>query len=223
MSNSIPILDGNYINHGILINIYVNGVNYNIASSYNSVSFDGLTYTGLGDYLSIGDIQDDIKATNNTISVGLSGVPSYVLGDANLLSLVLTQQIKGSRIIIKRAFFNRENREIINAYTRFNGYVSNFSLSENIDAESRTSTNSIILQCSSIHGVIEKQISGRRTNPKYFGTDTSMYRVTAIADRPFDFGKPFVGNSNAAAPSAGAGGDTAQGTVDTAGFTSETG
>ena len=207
MSNSIPELEGNYINHGVLINLNVDGEIYNIANSYNSVVYDGLTYTGLGDYLTLSEIQDDIKATNNSISVGLSGIPSEVLGEYNLLGLVLTQPIKGSRIIIKRAFYDRESREIIEAYTRFNGYVSNFSLSESVDNDSRLNTNSITLQCNSIHAIIERQISGRRTNPGFFGTDTSMYRVTTISDSPFDFGGRFVGNVNT--PSAAAGSETA--------------
>lgn len=210
MSNSIPELDGSYINHGILITLTVEGVDYNIASSYNPVVFENVTYSGLGNFLGVSEIQDDLRATNNSISVSLSGVPSYILGEANLLSLVLTQQIKGSKIVIRRAFFDRETRAITTAYTRFSGYVSNFTLSENIDIQDRSSTNSITLQCGSIHGVIERQVSGRRTNPNYFGTDTSMYRITTIADRPFDFGKPFVGNTQGSAPSAGAGSDVVE-------------
>jgi hypothetical protein len=169
------------IRHGLLIQLNVGGTNYYFANTYNPVTYQGAIYSNLGAFLNVSEIQDDLRATNASIQVSLSGVPSYILGEPNLVSLVLTQPIKGSRIFINRAFFDPDTANVQEVVRRYSGYVSNYTLSESIDQESNEMTNSITLQCSSIHGIIERQISGRRTNPKDFGTDSSMYRVPLIA------------------------------------------
>ena len=146
----------------------------------------------MGSFLNITEMQNDLRATNNQLSVSLSGIP---VGDdtPNFLNIVLNSKVKGSRIKIYRAFFNPNTLTIQNVYQRYNGYVSNYSLGENWDQENRLVSNTINLQCSNINAIIEKQYSGRRTNvgdqDKFFPGDTGMYRVKLLADTQFDFGK----------------------------------
>jgi hypothetical protein len=195
MSNSIPAVQGSAIKHCILIDLTVNETDFYISNAYGPVTYQGNTYTQLGHFLSMGEMQDDLKVTNNQISLSLSGIPPDD-GSPNYLTVVLNSNIKGSRIKIYRAFFNPGD-DYFNpnqVYLRFDGYVSNYSLSENFDQDNLLTSNNISIQCSSIHAILERKFSGRRTNDgdqKYwFPTDTGMYRVKTLTDSQFDFGKP---------------------------------
>jgi hypothetical protein len=184
--------DSTFIRHGMLIDLTVNTTTYYISNLYSTLSYDGKQYQTMGSFLNITEMQNDLRATNNQLSVSLSGIP---VGDdtPNFLNIVLNSKVKGSRIKIYRAFFNPNTLTIQNVYQRYNGYVSNYSLGENWDQENRLVSNTINLQCSNINAIIEKQYSGRRTNvgdqDKFFPGDTGMYRVKLLADTQFDFGK----------------------------------
>jgi hypothetical protein len=207
MSNNIPEVDANNIRHGILVEITVNTSTYYLSNLYKTVSYNGNSYTQMGPLLNLGEVQDDLKATNNSLTLSLSGIPSTIVEETDFMQLVLSEPVKGSQVKIYRAFFDRGLNLISTAvYLRFSGYVSNYSLNESWDQQTRSSSNSVILQCSSIHAVLEKKYAGRRTNDKdqkfWYPTDTGMYRVKTLADTSFDFGKPYT------APTGGNTGDT---------------
>jgi hypothetical protein len=105
--------------------------------------------------------------------------------------MALNTNLKGSRIKVYRGFFVDE--QLSQAYLRFNGYVSNYSLSENWDDAERLTSQTVTLQCSNLLGILEKQYSGRRTNEKdektFFPGDTGFDRIKSLADSSFDFGK----------------------------------
>jgi hypothetical protein len=188
--------DAQNIRHGMLIDLNVNGTVYYLSNLYKTLTWNGHEYQTMGSFLNITEMQNDLRATNNQLSVGLSGIP--VSDDTpDFLNVVLNSKVKGSRIQIYRAFFNPNTLTIIDVYQRYNGYVSNYSLSENWDQEDRLTSNSISLSCSNINAIIERQYAGRRTNPgdqeKWFPNDTGMYRVKLLADTQFDFGKKYSG------------------------------
>jgi len=195
MTTNIPAVQQSSIKHAMLIDLEVNGVSYYISNAYAPITYLGNSYTQLGHFLGISELQDDLKITNNQITLNLSGLPSDD-GGPNYMGVVLNSGIKGSKIIIYRAFYdiNSGNFNATQVYQRFNGYVSNFSLSENFDVTNRTIGNNISIQCSSIHALIEKRYTGRRTNDQdqqfYFPDDVGMYRVKSLSDAQFDFGKP---------------------------------
>jgi hypothetical protein len=126
------------------------------------------------------------------------------------MSIVLNSNLKGSAIRIYRAFFDISTGYYnpTAVYLRYSGYISNYSLNENWDQENKLVSNAIGIQCSSIHAIMEKKYSGRRTNDgdqKYwFAGDTGMYKVKSLSDSQFDFGKPYT----APATPGGGGGDT---------------
>ena len=194
MTTSITAVQGTHILHGLLIDLTVNGTTYRIANSYNSVTWNGNQYTQLGHLLGLSEIQEDLRATNNSLTVSLSGIPSDVTGEPSYMDIVLNSNVKGSLIKIYRAFFNTEDHYLVtsNVFLRFQGYVSNYSISENWDVDGKVMTNTIALQCASNNALLERQYSGRRTNTDSFSTatDFGMYRVKAIANTAFDFGKP---------------------------------
>ena len=198
MTTSIPALQATHARHGLLIDLEINGTTYRIANTYSPVTWNGNSYTQLGHLLGISEIQEDLRATNNSLTLSLSGIPSDVTGEPSYMSIVLDTPVKGSLVRIYRAFFSTTNGGLLadQVYLRFSGYVSNFSISENWDVDSRVMTNTISLSCSNLVSIIDKQYSGRRTNNSdqtyWFPGDTGMYRVQEIANTAFDFGKPYT-------------------------------
>jgi len=198
---------GTNITHGLLIDLTVNTSTFYIANTYSPVVYNSNTYSAVGHFLGITDIQNDIRATNNNLTVSLSGIPSQGgETEPNWVSAVLGSKIKGSRIEIRRVFFNSDTYAIEpgQVYLRFRGYVSNFSLADSIDSATLIGTTSVSLQCSNINAVIEKRLGGRRTNKeeqrRRYPNDTSMDRVRVISNKPFDFGKPYVAPIDPNAP-----------------------
>jgi hypothetical protein len=213
MTTVIPELNRNFIKHCLLIDIYLNDTTYYISNAYAPVTFDGHTYTQLGHFLGMSEIQDDLKATNNQINIQLSGIPPDD-GSPNYMNIALNSNLKGSKIKIWRAFFDQSGFFNPSAvYLRFNGYISNYSLNENWDQENKTTSNAIAIQCSNVHAILEKKYTGRRTNDtdqqSLYPGDTGMNYVKSLVDTQFDFGKPY------SAPASSGGADT---NYDTTGF-----
>jgi hypothetical protein len=181
----------------LLIELQVSSTTtYYISNNWQQISYGGNTYTQLGYFLQMSEMQDDIKPTSNQVQVALAGVPSTILPD--FAALALNTQLKGSEIRIRRAFFN--NNQLVDAYLRFSGYVSNYSLSETWDDAERMTSFTVSLQCTNLLALTERQYTGRRTNEKdqkiavlnngsINSTDTGMDRVKILADSSFDFGK----------------------------------
>jgi hypothetical protein len=186
-----------------LIKISVNATDYFIANTYGPVTWNGDSYLGLGHFIGMNELQDDLRATNNAIQISLSGIPKDP-GEAGLgaynsyIQLILNTNIKGSRVKIYRAFFDTTSRELLadQVSLRFSGYVSNYTLTDGIDQQAKIGTNTVVLQCASVNAILEKRIAGRRTNAtdqkNLYPADTSMDRVVVISRTSFDFGKPYV-------------------------------
>lgn len=197
MTTTIAALNESSIKHCLLIDITVNSTTYYISNAYAPIVYLGNSYTQLGHFMAMSEIQDDLKVTNNQISITLSGIPPDD-GSPNFLSIVLNSYIKGGKIKIYRAFFDVSTGyyNATQVYLRFSGYISNYNLSENWEQDSKTTSNAVGIQCSSIHAIMEKKYTGRRTNDgdqqRFFPGDTGMYRVKSLADTQFDFGKPYT-------------------------------
>jgi len=195
----IPALNATRINHGMLIRITVGpGQVYYIANTYSPITWQGNSYTALGHLLGTNEIQDDLRATNNQLQITLSGIPIGSEQPAAYIAMMLDQPIKGSRVDIWRALF-RDNREFLEDQTslRFSGYISNYAVTDASDLQNMANTRAVTVMCSSVHAILERQLSGRRTNNtdqlRLYPGDVSMARVSAISNTAFDFGKPYTG------------------------------
>jgi hypothetical protein len=195
----IPALNSTRINHGMLIRITVSPEQvYYIANTYSPITWQGNSYTALGHLLGTSEIQDDLRSTNNQLQITLSGIPVGSEQPAAYIALMLDQPIKGSRVDIWRALF-RDNREFLADQTslRFSGYISNYVISDASDLQNMANTRSITVMCSSVHSILERRLSGRRTNNtdqiRLYPGDVSMARVSSISNTAFDFGKPYAG------------------------------
>jgi hypothetical protein len=188
------------IEHGVLIDLTLDGTIYYISNCYKSITYNGNTYEALAGFLQISEIQNNISNANDEIQVSLSAIPP------EYIAATLGQPIKGGEVNIYRAFFDYTTQEVITGeiYRRFTGIISNFSVQEDIDVvNAEPSVNhTITIIASSIMGVLENKISGRRTNRQDYqivwpelgnsASDPSMDRVEVLFNSSFDFGKPYV-------------------------------
>jgi hypothetical protein len=202
------------IEHGVLIDLTLDGTTYYISNCYKSIVYDGNTYEALAGFLTISEIQSNISNANDEIQVSLSAIPP------NYIAATLGQPIKGGEVNIYRAFFDYTTQEVITGeiYKRFTGIISNFSVQEDLDVtNAEPSVNhTITVIASSIMGVLENKISGRRTNKQDYqivwpelgnsSTDPSMDRVEVLFNSSFDFGKKYVAQAASTVNGGGGGG-----------------
>lgn len=152
------------------------------------IEFNNITYTGIGNLLSITDSYSELKVNQSEMTLGISGIPNSSITD------FLTHKIKGSSISVIRAFFNPTTGQVLdisgNPVGRFTGLVNNYSISESWSDMS--ATNTVNLMCSSLVGLIQNKQAGRRTNDidqkAFYPGDTSMDRVLSLSNSNFNFG-----------------------------------
>ncbi len=231
MAQTIAAVSGAAIEHGVLIDLSLPDPTtgaatlYRISNCYTDVVYNGNTYTALGGFLQVTDIQGDLQNTNNDISLGLSAIP------AEYIEAIMKYEIKGGNIRIYRAFFDTATQQISNIggvdqiFLRFDGIINNYAVQEDIgNNQTADVTHSITVTASSILAVLENRRSGRRTNeqsyrvyyPEQYITsaidnaegnpllpaDYSMSRVVALRAASFDFGKPYTGSAAAGSAAA---------------------
>ena len=175
---------------------------YRLADKIGTISVPGIGYSfyGLGQLLSITSSASEIRPSSNDVTVTLSGLTNSALQE------FVYSKIKGSQVKIWRgfpAFTTGSDINFVipagfpggvdpNPMLRFQGFVNNIQFEEQWDTDSRTSSNTIILNCSSTVDILQNKISGRRTNPeshkKFYSSDVSMDRVPNLETAFFDFG-----------------------------------
>lgn len=150
------------------------------------------TYLGVGRLMGVTSTSSELRVSPADITITLSGIPSARINE------IVNSKIKGAPVRIYRALFNATNGNLLsisgNPLGRFQGFVNNYSLNEEYDSSTRTSTNTLVLTCSSNVSVIERKIAGRRTNPssqkRFYPNDLSMDRVPNLVNSEFNFGGP---------------------------------
>jgi hypothetical protein len=146
--------------------------------------------TGLGNFLGITASTSELRVSSDNLTLTITGLP------VSSVTNIINSNIKGSRINVFRAFFDPVTEEILpldqNPLGRFFGIVVNYNVEETWDYDSRTSSIQVGIICSSLVSVLENTYTGRRTNSadqkRWFPTDLSMDRVTALQNSSFQFG-----------------------------------
>jgi len=189
----------------------IEGTTYYIANTYKPYTIGTTTYTALGSLVGMTNIKDELRVSNGDIGVVFSGIPT----DQDYVSLVLNSKVKGAPIKIMRGFIdNNGNLEGNTVYTRFDGIIHNYSISESREQFGTEAYHSVTLQCSNINTILEKKIAGRKTNEQgmkaYYPNDGSFDRVATLMSTAFDFGKPANANGTGSAGS-GRGGNNGVG------------
>ena len=159
----------------------------------NSFIYDGNTYTGLGGLMSVTASNSELRPTSSELTITVAGIPN------TSISSVINSKIKGASVWIYRVLFDPVNGTPLdldqgNPFARFRGFVNNYTLTEEYDVQSRTSTNTIQFICKSSLDVLQNKVNGRLTNPisqkKFYPDDVSMDRVPALQNISFNFGAP---------------------------------
>ena len=156
------------------------------------ITFGGYSYTGLGGLLGISSTTSELKSSNSSVTITISGIPNGSIEE------IVNSRIKGSKVTIYRAIFDSNGalRSDIspNPVGRFYGFVNNYSLDEEYDIDARTAKNTIAIICSSKQELLGNKVAGRKTNPSsqktFYSTDVSMDRVPNLVGANFNFGVP---------------------------------
>ena len=183
----------NSIGSALLIRIAVPGepVTY-FSTYYRDLTVGGTTYTGLGNLMSITPTQNDLRISEQTLTIAITGLVS------SNQALVRDTPVRGSPITIKRYVFNPTTGQGLaiadNPTGRFFGIVTNWSMEFTADADNRNAQIVITLDCASTVSVLANKFAGRRTNPDdmraLYPNDASFDRVPNLARSNFDFGVP---------------------------------
>lgn len=155
-----------------------------------TVTINGDSYTGVGRLMDVTSSSSELRVSGNDVTITLSGIPDSAIAEINSIKL------KGSSVDIYRGIFNATTGVILNIsgnpVGRFRGFVDNYSLNEEYDINTRTSSNTLIITCASIVDILDNKIVGRKTNPssqkRYFPNDLSMDRVPNLESATFNFG-----------------------------------
>jgi hypothetical protein len=158
-----------------------------------TTSVNSESYTGLGRLVDISGTNSELRSSSMQLSISVSGIPNTSIAE------IVNSKIKGCPVIVYRVLFDPEtgNRlpETDTPLTRFRGYITNYTLTEDYDIDSRTSSNTITFNCSSVIDVLQNKISGRRTNPVQqkllYPNDKAFDRVPTLKNSAFDFGSEY--------------------------------
>jgi hypothetical protein len=198
---TINAVTGSQINHAEFVKLTVGnaGTVYTFCNAAAPITVGGITFSNLGALLNVGDVQRDIKATSDDLTISLTGIAS-----ANI-SLILSSDIKGSLVEVWRGFFDANNQIITTPTTqffkRYQGIINSVAITEDFNTEMRTRIATCSISCSSMRRVLENRLSGIKTNQNswqfIYAGDTSMNRVSEISNTFFDFGSPPKTNTQA--------------------------
>jgi len=156
------------------------------------IEVNGEVYQALGGLMGITDTRSEIRASSGELTITISGIPNTSIYE------IVNSRIKGSPVMVTRVLFDPATNQMLNIpgnpLAKYRGFVNNYSLQEDYDVRSRTSTNTIVLTCASAIDVLANKVSGRKTNPysqrKFFPNDLSMNRVPTLENATFNFGAP---------------------------------
>lgn len=165
---------------------------YTFCNAAAPITVGGITFQSLGVLLSVGDMQRDIKSTSDDMVISLTGI------DPVNVALILSSEIKGSKLEIWRGFLDSNNQIITTPTTqffkRYQGLVNSVGISETFDSQARSRIATCSISCSSMRKILENRLSGVKTNQDswqfFHPGDTSMDRVMEISNTYFDFGRP---------------------------------
>jgi hypothetical protein len=132
-----PVQNTNNIRYANFVRITTPSATYRFATTPSALTIpavDANPFTGLGQLVSVGSAQRDIKSTANETTVTLVGI------DTSMLALVLGAEIKGSQIEMWHGFFDANNQLLNNQVL----YSEDFTNAEWIKTRSSISSNSTI-------------------------------------------------------------------------------
>jgi hypothetical protein len=192
MTTTMQALDSPSIRHAEFVKLTVESTTYTFCNAAAPITVNGVTYSALGALLGISDVQRDIKATSDDLTISLTGI------DTNYVGLILSNDIKGSIVEVYRGFLDSNNQIITSPtqqfFKRYQGIVNNVAITETFNEQARMRVATCSISCASFRLILENRMSGIKTNPvswkQFYPNDTSMDRTPIIQNQYFDFGSP---------------------------------
>ena len=165
---------------------------YNTSISIQEDNSNYYTYAPTGVLLSVSEFNNELSPSKNDVTISLSAI------DQTFVSAMMGYRIKGSEVIIRRAFFNPSTGKMLNIAgnpsKRFTGVIANYSFNDEVNTLTGESTTTISISCSNIISVLEQKIVGQKTSSNQrrslYNNDRGFDRVATVATTNFDFGKP---------------------------------
>lgn len=189
MAQTLNLANQTNIRQSLFVRIRLpDGTHLRISShdtAFNITESDGTvtTYQPLGVLLGVTEFNNELRPTENEVTISLSGVDQS--GLTSIMSYFNRtsygqNSLKGADVTIRRAFFDRDTGVLLNIAgnpsIRFVGNVNNYSLTDEYNQFSDSTTTTISVSCSSILSVLANKISGRKTNrssmDQWFPADT---------------------------------------------------
>jgi hypothetical protein len=195
MNPIVPVQNTNNIRYANFLRITTPSATYRFATTPSALTIpavDASPFSGLGQLVSVGSVQRDIKSTAAETTATLVGI------DTTMLALVLGAELKGSQIEMWHGFFDQDDALITTGgtgglYQFFNGYINSFSIAEQWMEEARSYVGVATVSASSVQLILQNRVAGRYTNDNswqfYNSGDTSMNRVNYITNINYYFGK----------------------------------
>lgn len=101
----------------ILVKLSFDGGDLNLWSGIGELLFDGDTYTGAGDLLSIAAIDETQGLTANGVQLSLSGIPS------SIISAALTEEYQGRPAKVWLGALDDSGTLVVDPYLMFSGFM----------------------------------------------------------------------------------------------------
>lgn len=201
MPTTMTALNSPQINHAEFVKLTLPTAVYTFCNAASPITVNGMTFDNFGSLLQLGDIQRDIKATSDDLTLSLTGIDSQNVG------IILSADVKGSIVEVWRGFLDADNQIITTPtqqfFKRYQGIIASVSITETFNTQLRQRIATCTIACSSMRQILMNRIAGVKTNPSswkfIYPNDTSMDRVPVIASTYFDFGAPPKSGSQAVA------------------------
>lgn len=197
------------LNYGMLIKWTIDDEVVGMSNMFKPITYGGVDYDALAFLLNVSDTTTEIQNSSGDIVISISGLPN----EPDPMGIVLGSNVKGSKVEIRlvlldsvsdtimtstKSYYDANTEETTitteeNVYLRWKGYVTGYSITEDVQQWSKDRTNMITLNCASHNKILENKYSGRRTLDSDWrrtsATDPSMSRVEVITRTAFNFGK----------------------------------
>ena len=199
MATTMTALNSPHIKFAEFVRLTLPSLTLTFCNAASPITVDGILFEGLGSLMGISEINRNVKSTSADLKVSLTGI------DPDNIGLVLSHDIKGSKLEIWRGFLDSNNQIITSPtqqfFKRYQGIINTMSIQEEYNEEMKTRVATCVVSSTSMRAVLDARTAGVRTNKQswnyLYPNDTSMDRVAIIASTYFDFGKTPQGGSQA--------------------------
>jgi len=137
MSTAIAALNSSSIRYAEFIQINIGTIGsptavYTFCNAASNVTINGILFQGMGAYVGLSEIQQDMKSTSVDLKLTVTGL------NPDIIAAVLAANMKGSQIIVWRGFLDSNNQiqtigGVQQFFQRYQGIINNIAISEKFE------------------------------------------------------------------------------------------